>query len=73
MSRNRVFDDLNHVIDQFTIATSTKTILLSLKSMSSFNSIQIKKNLQYKLNKLLENVARTLYNIFNFFFIDEMF
>ena len=67
MSKNRVSNDLNYVANQSTATTKIKKNLSSFKSIFKFNIMNIRDDLKYELDKLLENVARNFYNIFNFF------
>ena len=71
MSRNRVFDDLNYIIDAFTITKKSKKLSSKLQLLFSFTFMKIN-NLIYKLNKLFIYVIFTLYKVFNLFFIDEI-
>ena len=72
MNRNRVSDDLNHVVDQSTTIIKSKKPLFSIKSLSRFNILNINEDLKYELHKLFENVACESYSIFNLFFNDDI-
>ena len=71
MNKNCVFNDLNHVVDAFTITKKSKNSSPKPKLISRFNSIKIN-NLIHELSKLFIYVIFTLYKIFNLFFIDEI-
>ena len=71
MNKNRVFNNLNYVINAFTITKKSKNFSSKSKFIFRFNLIKIN-NLIYKLNKLFIYVIFTLYKIFNLFFIDEI-
>ena len=71
MGRNRVFDDLNHVVDASTITKKSKKLSPKSQLLLFFTFMKIN-NLTHELNKLLIYVIFTLYKVFNLFFIDEI-
>ena len=73
MNRNRVFDDLNHVNDEFTIIKTSKKSVSKQWFMSKYKSFRIKNDLQYDLKKFLENLFCQFYIIFNLFFTKKIF
>ena len=73
MNRNRVFDDLNHVNDEFIVIIKSKKLFFVVWFMFKFVFIKIKNDFQYELNKLFSNISCPSYNIFNLFFIVDIF
>ena len=71
MSKNRVFDNLNHVVDAFTVTKKSKKSSPKSQLISPFNFMKIN-NLKHELNKLSVYVACTSYNVFNLFFNNEI-
>ena len=71
MSRKRVFDDLNHVIDASTIIKKSKTTSSKPKSLSSFTLMKIH-DLVHERDKLFINVIFTSYRVFSLFFNDTI-
>ena len=71
MSRNRVFDDLNHVADAPTTTKKSKNPSSKPKLISRFTLMKIN-DLIHELSKLSIDVTSTSYRVFNLFFIDEI-
>ena len=66
-----MFDNLNYVVDAFTITKKLKKFLSKSKLIFRFIFMKIN-NLVYELSKLFIYVVFTLYKVFNLFFIDEI-
>ena len=66
-----MFDDLNHVIDAFTITKKSKNCSSKSKLISFFTFIKII-NLIHELDQLFIYVIFTSYNVFNLFFNDDI-
>ena len=73
MSRNRVFDDANHVNDEHTITKLLKQFFFKFWFLFQFESFSIKNDLQHDFDKLFQHVSRTSYDIFSLFFIEKIF
>ena len=71
MNRNRVSDDLDHVVDAFTITKKSKNSSSKPKFIPRFNSMKIN-DLIHELSKLFIHVIFTSYRVFSLFFTDEI-
>ena len=71
MNKNRVSDDLNHVVDAFTATKQSKTFSSKSQFISSFKLMKIIK-LTHELGKLFAHIASTSYSIFSLFFNDDI-
>ena len=71
MGRNRVSDDLDHVVDAPTVTKKSKNLSPKPKLIPRFSLMKIK-DLIYGLSKLPTHVAFILYRIFSLFFTDEI-
>ena len=72
MDRNRVFNDLDHVVDAFTATKlRTKKSPPLPKPIPPFTPIKINK-LMYGLGILPTHVVSTPYNVFSLFFNDDI-
>ena len=71
MNKNRMFNDLNHVVDAFTITKKSKKLSSKSKFISFFVFMKIS-DLIHEINQLFIHVIFTSYKVFNLFFIDKI-
>ena len=72
MGRNRVSDDLDHVVDQPTATKQAKKAPPKQWPMPRYTPLKIKKGPQYGLGKLPSDVPCEPYSIFSLFFTEDI-